>query len=139
VIRQLVAIGAVQRGEGERAGLALVPDRARPILRGETTVMLREETPDPIAGRTRSRSRVAPQADSGTPAGPFEALRSWRAQEAKTQAVPAYVIFQDTVLREIAAVQPRSLDELALVKGVGASKLERYGAAILRVLEGADA
>jgi ATP-dependent DNA helicase RecQ len=139
VIRQLVAIGAVQRGEGDRAGLALVPDRARPILRGETTVMLREETPDPIAGRTRNRSRVAAPAEPGMPGGPFEALRSWRAQEAKTQAVPAYVIFQDTVLREIAAVQPRSLDELAQVKGVGASKLERYGAAILRVLEAADA
>jgi ATP-dependent DNA helicase RecQ len=136
VIRQLVAIGALQRGEGERAGLALVPDRARPILRGEATVMLREETPDPIAGRSRSRNRASvPVADADVPAGPFEALRAWRSAEAKSQAVPAYVIFQDTVLREIAAVQPRSLDDLALVKGVGASKLERYGDDILRVLK----
>ncbi len=58
VIRQLVAIGALRRGEGERAGLALVTERARPILRGETAVMLREETPDPIAGRTRAARGV---------------------------------------------------------------------------------
>ncbi len=136
VIRQLVSIGALQRGEGEKAGLALVPDRARPILRGETTVMLREDTPDPIAGRSRSRSRVAGAAESDEDgnSGPFEALRAWRSAEAKLQSVPPYVIFHDTVLRDVAAVQPRTLDDLGMIKGVGASKLERYGAAVLRVL-----
>ena len=71
------------------------------------------------------------------PAGPFEALRAWRATEAREQSVPAYVIFPDTVLRDIAACAPRSLAELAQVKGVGAFKLERYGSAVLRVLAGA--
>ena len=136
VIRQLVAIGALQRGDGERAGLALVPERARPILRGETTLMLREDPPDPIAGpRSRSRAAKAATPDGADPpAGPFEALRVWRAGEAKAQSVPPYVIFHDTVLRDLAAIQPRSLGELGLIKGVGTSKLERYGETLLRVL-----
>ena len=139
VIRQLVAIGALQRGEGEHPGLALVTERARPILRGETTVMLREEAADPIAGpRTRSsgaRPVVAADNPIGSPGGgPFEALREWRAREAKVQSVPPYVIFHDTVLRDLAAVQPRTRDDLAQIKGVGASKLERYGEAVLHVL-----
>ncbi len=136
VIRQLVAAGALQRGEGERAGLGLVTEKARPILRGEQVVMLREDEPDPIAGRPRSRSKVAaPPQD--VPAGPFDALRAWRAAEARAQSVPAYVIFPDTVLRDVAAVAPQTLDDLALVKGVGAYKLERYGAAVLRALQDA--
>ena len=136
VIRQLVAIGALRRGEGERAGLALVTDRARPILRGETVVMLREDPPDPVAGRTRDRSRGAKAAVADdAPSGPFEALRAWRLAEAKLQSVPPYVIFHDAVLRDVAAVQPRTLDDLALIKGFGASKIERYGQAVLRVLK----
>ena len=135
VIRQLVAIGALQRGEGERPGLALVTERARPILRGETTVMLREEVADPIAGpRPRSRAARVATETPDTPSGPFEALRAWRAAEAKAQSVPPYVIFHDMVLRDLAAIQPATLDDLGLVKGVGASKLERYGQAVLRVL-----
>ena len=64
----------------------------------------------------------------------FEALRAWRAAEAKAQRMPPYVIFHDTVLRDIAAVRPVDLDELAQIKGVGASKLHRYGAAVLNLL-----
>ncbi len=138
VIRQLVSIGALRRGEGERAGLALVSDRARPILRGEEVVMLREEVADPLAGKRPPRSRAAAKPDPGdadAPAGAFEALRAWRTAEAKQQAVPPYIIFSDAVLRDVAAVQPRTLDDLAQVKGVGASKLERYGKAVLRVLK----
>lgn len=134
VIRQLVSIGALQRGEGDRAGLALVPERARPILRGETTVMLRE---DVVEAAPRRASRKAPRDEQAlpVPSGPFEALRAWRASEAKTQGVPPYVIFHDSVLQDLAAIRPRSRDDLALIKGVGASKLDRYGDAVLRVLQ----
>ena len=69
----------------------------------------------------------------------FEALRAWRAAEAKAQRIPPYVIFHDTVLREIAAVHPAGLDELSQIKGVGASKLQRYGAAVLGILAGQPA
>ncbi len=135
VIRQLVAIGALQRGEGERAGLALVPEQARPILRGETVVMLREDPPEAPRVRERSRGRAAGvTVDAEAPPGVFEALRAWRMAVAKSQSVPPYVIFHDSVLQDVAAVQPRSLDALAQIKGVGASKLERYGDAVLKVI-----
>jgi ATP-dependent DNA helicase RecQ len=64
----------------------------------------------------------------------YEALRLWRLAEAKGQSIPPYVIFHDSVLRDIAALHPTSLDELAQIKGVGASKLERYGRHVLGVL-----
>jgi ATP-dependent DNA helicase RecQ len=113
-----------------------VTERARPILRGETKVMLREDVPDPIATRSRARGvKPVPAQSIEVPAGPFEALRAWRLAESKQQSVPPYVIFHDSVLRDVAAVQPRTLDDLALIKGFGASKLERYGAAVLRVLK----
>ena len=64
----------------------------------------------------------------------FEALRHWRAAEARRQAVPPYVIFHDSVLREIAAARPASTTVLGAMRGVGASKLERYGAAVLAIV-----
>jgi ATP-dependent DNA helicase RecQ len=137
VIRQLVARGALRRGEGEHPGLALVPERARPILRGETTVLLREESVStPRARRALAADRNA--APSESQGGVYDALRAWRTEEARAQSVPPYVIFHDSVLRDLAAVRPRSLDELAEVKGVGASKLQRYGPAILRALSAAS-
>ena len=60
----------------------------------------------------------------------------WRSGEAKAQGIPPYVIFHDTVLREIAAVRPGCMEELGQIKGVGASKLQRYGAAVLAVMAG---
>jgi ATP-dependent DNA helicase RecQ len=65
----------------------------------------------------------------------FESLRTWRAETARTQNVPAYVIFHDATLREIALAQPDGLDGLAGISGVGAGKLERYGRAVLETLE----
>jgi ATP-dependent DNA helicase RecQ len=133
-IRQLIAHGALRTESGEFASLALVTDKARPILRGETQVMLREEEPVAARGRRSDRNTgpaAEPTAESETL---FEALRAWRATQAKGQSVPPYVIFHDTVLREIAAVRPASLEELGEIKGVGASKLQRYGAGVLAIL-----
>jgi ATP-dependent DNA helicase RecQ len=67
----------------------------------------------------------------------FEALRSWRSGVAKSQQVPPYVIFHDAVLREIAAVQPRTVDELQEIRGMGGSKLQRYGTDLLKILRDA--
>ena len=95
--------------------------------------MLRDDpAPAPLPARSRA-ARAEPIGDA--PPGAFEALRTWRMAEAKAQAVPPYVIFHDSVLRDIAVVQPRSLDVLGQIKGVGASKLDRYGAAVLRTLQ----
>src|SRR5262249_10086889 len=115
-------------------GLFLVQEKARPILRGETRVMLREE-----GKRRQEVLRPARTAAVKDDAGPeeqslFEALRAWRAAEAKAQRIPPYVIFHDTVLREIAAVRPVSVEELGEIKGVGTSKMQRYGTAVLSVI-----
>ena len=132
VIRQLIARGALETGSGEFASLSLVPDQARPILRNEAKVMLREEAKRPAAAR---RERAAPVA-AGDGGPVFESLRQWRAGEARTQSVPPYVIFHDSVLREIAAAKPATLDQLGVLRGVGASKLERYGRAVLAIVAG---
>jgi ATP-dependent DNA helicase RecQ len=64
----------------------------------------------------------------------FEALRAWRRERAAEQRVPPYVIFHDTTLSTIARKRPASLDDLAMVSGVGQSKLKRYGADVLKVV-----
>ncbi len=139
VIRQLIARGALRTDSGEYATLSLVPEQARPILRSETTLMLRDE-PEPMrtaAPRRRDRSSASFGATEAAPdagaAGLFDALRQWRAAEAKAQSVPPYVIFHDSVLREISSAPPVDLDDLGEIRGVGASKLQRYGAAVLEI------
>lgn len=139
VLRQLIALGALDV-DTEHGGLALAPDRARPILRGETPVMLWDEPDAPTRARTvRTASAPAPAQGAEVPADLFEALRSWRAAAAKAQSVPPYVIFHDSVLRDIAAVRPGTAEELGQIKGVGASKLTRYGSEVLAVLQSAVA
>ena len=93
--------------------------------------MLREE-PEPVRTRPARAERTAAPAGEGE--GMFDALRAWRSTVAKAQSVPPYVIFHDSVLRDIAASLPGSLDDLGEIKGVGGSKLDRYGKAVLAVI-----
>ncbi len=141
VIRQLIAKGAIRTESGEYASLVLVPEAARPILRAEQVVMLRDEPERPARPKARApaRDRTAAVSSPDRPRGPgeedrFEALRAWRAAEAKLQGVPPYVIFHDSVLRELAGLRPSTMDALGELRGVGASKLERYGAAVLGIV-----
>lgn len=131
VIRQLIARGALRTESGEYASLSLVNEQARPILRAEQTVMLREDAAPPKRLPQRSRAEASAPAAGG---GLFDALRRWRSGVAKAQSVPPYVIFHDSVLHDIAAARPATLDELGEVRGVGSSKLERYGAAVLTIV-----
>ncbi len=139
VLRQLVARGVLEVDMGEYATVSLVSDRARPILRGEEVVMLRDDILAPAQKRgaaDRSDKARAPATEGldADAAALFDALRLWRSGEAKAQSVPPYVIFHDAVLREIATLRPSGEDELGLIKGVGASKLARYGAGVLGVV-----
>ena len=143
LIRQLIALRALDVDTEGHGGLFLVTEEARPILRGEIRVMLRQDRPRPLRAERPERSRAAASAASPAPetaadvlqtGGMFEALRLWRLAEAKGQSIPPYVIFHDSVLREIAALRPVTLEELGQIKGVGASKLERYGRHVLGVL-----
>jgi ATP-dependent DNA helicase RecQ len=134
IVRQLIALGALDVDTQGHGGLFLVEEKARPILRGETAVLLRQTTPRKAAVERPARGLVT-SAAGGFSQALFDLLRSWRATEAKSQAVPPYVIFHDATLREIAAARPASLEELGQIKGVGASKLQRYGGRVLRLLE----
>jgi len=138
VIRQLIALGALDIDTAGHGGLFLAPDRARPILRGEERVMLRQTPPMPPTKRARATTPPLGEALDVPPAL-FEALRAWRAEQAKAQRIPPYVIFHDSVLRDIAARRPAGMDELGEIKGVGASKLARYGEAVLAILAAASA
>jgi ATP-dependent DNA helicase RecQ len=134
IARQLVARGALDVAV-ENHGELVPTEAARPILKGEEKVMLREEVARPTA-TSRAARAASGTASSGDPV--FEALREWRRGEAQAQSVPAYVIFQDKTLAEIAATRPRSLDALGTIPGVGRTKLERYGAGVLKVLGGCE-
>ncbi len=134
VLRQLLAKGLVTV-DFEGHGTLLLTESSRSVLKGEITLMLRRESA--AAGRSQRPRRQA-TADTGLDAeasGRFEALRAWRASVAREHGVPAYVIFHDATLREIARVDPRSLDDLSHVHGVGARKLEAYGEALLECVE----
>ncbi|MBV1798177.1 DNA helicase RecQ [Siccirubricoccus sp. G192] len=130
VARQLVAMGALDVAI-ENHGELVPTEAARPILKGETKVMLREDALTRPAPRERG-GRGAEPAMAGEPL--FDALRAWRKREAAEQGVPAYVIFQNDTLAAIAERRPQDEDDLAMIAGVGRSKLERYGDAVLRVV-----
>ena len=137
MVRQLIAIGALDVDTQGHGGLFLVEEKARPILRGETPVLLRQAAPRKAverAERSGGPGTGSPGIAGAFSQALFDALRSWRAGEAKTQSVPPYVIFHDATLREIASVRPATLDELGSIKGVGASKLQRYGHGVLNLL-----
>lgn len=136
VIRQLIARGALVMGN-EHGGLALNEDVARPILRGEEEVRLREDPVEASGRGARGQQGGTPTDDLTEEARErFDALKRWRREEAREQEIPPYVIFHDATLRDIAMERPVSLAQLGLVRGVGASKLERYGEAVLDTLAG---
>ncbi|GBR71044.1 ATP-dependent DNA helicase RecQ [Gluconobacter kanchanaburiensis NBRC 103587] len=133
VIRQLIARGAI-RMHGEYGSLALQSDIARPILRGEERVALRLEAKAVLTASAGSDGHTENDRLSAEEKSYFDALRHWRLSEAREQEIPPYVIFHDSVLRDIAREQPANATELGTIKGVGTSKLERYGSAVLTVL-----
>ena len=134
VMRQLVATGLLEVDIEGHGALRLTPASSA-VLKGSRTLSLRTEPPVPERRRHRGARPVA-QA-TALPAGAanrFESLRNWRGETARAQGVPAYVIFHDATLREIALRQPGDLDALGDISGVGAGKLERYGRAVLDTL-----
>jgi ATP-dependent DNA helicase RecQ len=133
VVRQLLAQGllAVQ---GDYGSLVLTEASAE-VLGGSRKVMLRREPERPAgarASRTRSKTAAVELPQEAAPL--FERLRAWRAATAKEQGVPAYVIFHDATLRQIATERPGSLEALGTVSGVGENKLAKYGEGVLASL-----
>ncbi len=113
-------------------------EAVRAVFRGERVVVMRKPAEDAGGGRgSRGRKPRREASAVGEADRPlFEALRAWRAREAKAQHVPPYVIFHDRTLAEIAAVRPGSRAALAALNGVGEAKLAHYGAGVLEVVRG---
>jgi len=130
VFRQLVAASVLEVDAEGFGGLRLTA-ASKPILQGQQTVLLRKDSPK-LRQRERGSTPAVQVSEFDAPL--FHALRQMRAQLAKEQNVPAYVIFHDATLRTIAEQRPQNLGELARVGGVGGSKLDRYGAALLDVV-----
>ncbi|MER5949305.1 DNA helicase RecQ [Streptomyces sp. NPDC001904] len=140
VVRQLLAQGLVAV-EGEYGTLVLTDDSGS-VLGREREVRLRKEAPKPASSRSSSpRERKAKTVAADLPAElvpVFEALRAWRGAQAKENGVPAYVIFHDATLREIALQRPASLAQLGTLGGVGEKKLATWGPGVLEVLAGLE-
>ncbi|MDT4986074.1 MAG: ATP-dependent helicase RecQ [Micromonosporaceae bacterium] len=137
VVRQLLAQGLLAV-TGEYGTLALT-ERSGAVLRGELPVMMRRESERvrPTAKAPRSAGAGATATELPAEAAPlFERLRAWRASVAKEQGVPAYVVFHDATLRQIATVRPATLAELSTVSGVGETKLAKFGQQVLDTLAG---
>jgi ATP-dependent DNA helicase RecQ len=152
VIRQLIALGHL-RAEGEFSTLVLT-DSSREVLRGAVPIRLRvpvEKLHRLRAGKGRRAERGAERSCRGAvgarvephdPALPldreqqarFADLRAWRAEVAREHNLPAYVVFHDATLKQMARERPTSLEALSGISGVGTHKLDRYGIEILRLL-----
>ncbi|GAA5003753.1 DNA helicase RecQ [Streptomyces siamensis] len=141
-VRQLLAQGLLAV-EGEYGTLVLT-ETSGEVLRREREVPLRKEPKRQAAPRSSSGAKGERKAKAAVAELPpelvpaFEALRSWRAEQAREQGVPAYVIFHDATLREIATVWPTSVAGLGGIGGVGEKKLATYGEGVLEVLASLD-
>ena len=140
VLRQLIAKNRVVADAEAYGTLRLLPD-AREVLKGQATVMLREQV---ASGKESPRKSKAAKtsakglAEAALNAGALERLgrlKAWRAEVAQQHNLPAFVIFHDATLRAIAERDPRTLTDLDGISGIGGKKLDAYGAEVLRVCE----
>jgi len=143
VVRQLLAQGLLGVSDDGYGTLVITPGSGD-VLTGSRQVPMRQEPERIVRGRgTRTtRAKGGQVVDLPEEAqGLFEALRAWRSEQAKEQGVPAYVVFADVTLREVATVRPQDLGQLSGITGVGQKKLDTYGEGLLQVVraEGAPA
>ncbi|WP_055467510.1 DNA helicase RecQ [Streptomyces ardesiacus] len=141
-VRQLLAQGLLAV-EGEYGTLVLT-ETSGEVLRREREVPLRKEPKKAAAarpaggGRGERKAKAAAAELSAELVPAFEAVRAWRAEQAREQGVPAYVIFHDATLREIVTVWPTSVGQLGGISGVGEKKLATYGEGVVEVLAGLE-
>jgi ATP-dependent DNA helicase RecQ len=131
IFRQMMGRDLV-RPDPERHGALKMTDAALPVLRGEATITLRQDVIRQAAGRRPAVRALVSEEDAPL----LSALKAKRRALAEAAKVPAYVIFPDRTLIEMAENRPANLDQMARVNGVGAKKLERYGAEFLAVING---
>ena len=133
VFRQMMGHD-LMRPDPERHGALRMTEAARPILRGEASITLRRDT----IARAQAKRRPAVKAMVSEEDAPLlSALKAKRRALAEAASVPAYIIFNDRTLIEMAETKPSNLDQMARISGVGAKKLDSYGADFLAVITGA--
>jgi len=132
IVRQCIALGLLEVDHDAYGALRLA-GQSRAVLRGERTVALRAWREPKRSARAKASQAML----SGAAQELFERLRAWRVEAARRHGVPAYVIFHDATLREIARLRPSSLDTLRGISGIGARKLEAYGEDIVGLVNGA--
>jgi ATP-dependent DNA helicase RecQ len=135
VVRQLLAQSLLMLDHEGFSTLALTDD-SRAVLKGDRQLMLRREPEKAVRSSRAGKPKAAAIILPGEAEPLFEALRAWRGEVARSHGVPAYVIFHDATLREIALAKPESLNDLGHINGVGARKLEAYGVDILQKVAG---
>jgi ATP-dependent DNA helicase RecQ len=134
IVRQAIAVGLIVVDHDSYGALKLT-DEARPVLRGERTIQLRQYQKPVRQKRQASRQKDYVETDlSTTEQAIFDKLRWWRVETARKHNVPAYVIFHDATMREIAKAKPGSLSDLRNISGVGEKKLETYGEEIVSLI-----
>ncbi len=139
ILRQAIALGLIEI-DHENYGSLRLPEASRAVLKGERTVAMRSYRKPEKARRAPARSSGFEEISLSAPQQAlFEKLRWWRVETARSHNVPAYVIFHDATLREIARAMPVTLDELRQVSGVGEKKLETYGAELIDLVSGQEA
>lgn len=136
LLRQLIALGLVAVDYENYSSLKLT-EASRAVLRGEIKVQLRQyKKAEKAVKHKRQSAKDFAESDLDSKAqSVFDKLRWWRVETARTHNVPAYVIFPDATLREIARQQPASLPALRAISGVGDKKLESYGKEIIELIE----
>jgi ATP-dependent DNA helicase RecQ len=143
-LRQLVAMGHLQP-DSEAFGALKLTDSARGVLKGETEVMLREETASSRHRASRTKSRrgdIAPESPGRTEtADPtlLGVLRAWRSEVARKRGVPAYVVLHDTTIDGIATSRPTTPGQLRGIPGIGDKKLEHYGDELIALVKASRA
>jgi ATP-dependent DNA helicase RecQ len=141
ILRQLVALGLARVDLANHSVLRLGPaDRVRPVLHGDTPVMLRPE-PRRSGGRSVATRKKVGKAESelSPEAGRlFLALKKRRLDLARAQGLPAYVVFNDRTLIELARQRPGTEAEMSRIPGVGEAKLRRYGPVFLELIRDTD-
>jgi ATP-dependent DNA helicase RecQ len=131
IVRQMLGRD-LMRPDPARHGALVLTEAARPVLKGEVPVMLRRDSLERAKARPEARGQVADE-----DVGLLAALKAKRRALAEAQGVPAYVVFADRTLIEMAQTRPGTLDAMAGISGIGSVKLARYGAEFLSVITGA--
>jgi ATP-dependent DNA helicase RecQ len=132
IVRQCIALGLLEV-DHEAYGALRLTGESRAVLKSERNVALRTWREPKRAARTRGTG----EALAGPAQALFDRLRAWRVEAARRHGVPAYVIFHDATLRDIARTRPASLEALRGISGIGAKKLEAYGDDIVGLVRGA--